>query len=386
MSDNYCVIPVTADCDKISYVDVNKKLEHNNDMLIKFSITRTYRNGLGYPVDIVDRNNVTVTLPSDSHATYHRNELIVELTIRFTSDVNFNLNDPSNAERIPPAVAALKDALVAGKPQLTYRGREIVIEYSISDSKLKSTGYNSYFDDLDIAISRPGYNPKQTVHPYSNVGQNLIMEKLQNEKAFNYVVVINDIHNQFGERYVNINNRVFKVRRTVDYTLKPGVHLFVRDECSISNDFSNRSGAYFFSFEEADKAIPLWPTPALASSFGDALSQKQEELKTVEGEIKLETAKLNLSKTKLEQEAKAREFEYKERLMKLEAENVRLQDELNREKHERDRESQKMKYEYEKRSTERKDASEFMKWLPGLITAITGIVSIIVATQKAKSQ
>ena len=113
--------------------------------------------------------------------------------------------------------------------------------------------------------------------------------------------------------------------------------------------------------------------------------------------IKQRTAELSLEKTSMDAEIKAMEHAAKQRTLELEMEIAKLQDQLQREKVERDRiameekynyerRSQRDKFEYEQRSHQRKDSSEFIKWLPGFLVAVTGVANVIITLMSKKSQ
>lgn len=359
-----------------------------------YSVTRKYRNNLGYPVSIIDRSNIIVTIPPSNFST-GKSELIVEHCINYSDDVNLNWDTVFNEESSVPTIEAIRHIAKTKDINIHVIGHELIIEYSISHQSLSSNGFISYYEDLDIVVTKSSY-AHNTVHPYSAVGQNLVTASSDNADGFYYRVIINDPFNEFGERYINVNGSVFKVRRSVDRSIKPGVYVYSKDECKTDNLYSPGLGTIYYTFNEADKKVPLYTTSQLALSLGDAYYKQEQEIKTKENEAKQRLAELNIRKIEMDSHLKDMEHKYRQEYMDLERENARLKDELDREKVARERESQREKYEYdrktrydkdkyESRSHARKDTTEFMKWLPGIIASILGVANILVMMQKSKT-
>ena len=389
-NDNFTV-PTTSTVDKVVGIATPEYTSGG----FKYTVTRRYRNMLGYPVSVIDRNNMVVVIPSNNIGS-KSNEFVVEMKIGFSKDVNLNLENLYNGEKEPQEITAIKLALKNGEVRTHFDGTEFTIEYIVTGVGFASKGFVAYYEDLDISLAKSGFDHR-VVHPYSALGKSLVIQAYQNEGGWNYIVVINDPYNQHGDRFINISNRIYRIRKTVDYTLKPGVYIYVKDECSAVGDYLNSQEMHFYEFSEADEKVPLWSTPAMAKDFGDAFLTRTEEIKSKEMEIKQRTAELSLEKTSMDAEIKAMEHAAKQRTLELEMEIAKLQDQLQREKVERDRiameekynyerRSQRDKFEYEQRSNQRKDSSEFIKWLPGFLVAVTGVANVIITLMSKKTQ
>lgn len=360
----------------------------------EYTVTTRYRNLLGYPVCIVDRNNIVATIPSSSFSK-GSSELIIEYRLNFSDNVNLNWDTILNEQSSVPAIEAIKAVAKSTDVKVTAIGHEIMIEYVVSHANLSSNAFVVYLDQLDIVVAKSD-RAHNTVHPYSAVGQNLLAAKAINLEGFYYQVIINDPYNEFGERYINVNGSVFKVRRTVDNGNKPGVYVHTKDQCKNSDGYDAEFGTMYYSFTEADDKVHLYSTSHMAASLGDAFYVQEQAVKTMESTAKKNLAELSIKKIELESRLKEMEFKHKQELMTLEGENTRLKDELDREKNLREQATARDKYAYERRSREdkdlyeqrslvRKDVNEFVKWLPGILGGIIAAANIIIALQKAKT-
>lgn len=378
-------LPKTTNVDTVTGLTESNRTGRSNT---SYTITQSYRNNLGYPICIIDRSNVVVTLPP---ASYSRgsSEFIIEHRLNFSDNVNINWDTVLNEAASIPTIEAIRSIAKQTTIKTSTIGHEFIIEYTLSHSKLADNGFSVYLEELDIAIAKTEL-AHSTVHPYSAIGQNLVVAGSDNLSGFYYRVVINDPYSEYGERFINVNGAVFKVRRTIDNTIKPGVYVYSKDQCKSDDLYSPDYGTQYYNFNVADKEIGLYGTSHLAASLGDMYIKQEQEMKENESEIKKKMIQLNIQKLELDSKLEQSKFEYKEENLILERENLRLKDELEREKAKRDNSASIDKYEldkrtreqkdfYETRSYERKDMSEFLKWLPTLLTGILAIANLVIA-------
>lgn len=350
------------------------------------TVSMSYYNHLGYSVSVLDINNISTSIPTMTSPTGEP-VFIVEYRIGFTSDVNLNWDTVLNENTTNPTINAIKAIVKDNAVKLSTIGNEYIIEYVIRHSTLSKNNFAIYYSDLNIVLAKTDkvYN---LVHPLSAVGQNLVVTLGENVTGFQYRVIINDPYNEYGERYVNINGAVFKVRRTVDHLIKPGVYVHGNDQCGDNGQFVTGIGNDYYTFAEADQSIPLYGTVHLAASLGDMNYKQTQEIKEQESEVKSRLAELGLKKIEMETKLKNMEYKHKTDQMKLEAENLRLKDELEREKQLREEQANRAKHEYEsqaredkayyeRRSYERKDTNELLKWIPAVLTGVLTIATMI---------
>lgn len=385
------ILPICSSVKTVSGVTEPSTHGRSNTM---FTVTRKYRNTLGYTVCIIDRNSIVVSLPPSVNSRGN-SELIVEYRINVSDNVNLNWDTVLNEASSIPTIVALQTLAKTTGVKVSNMGSEFIVEYTITHAEFAKNNFNVYYDDLDIVIVKTEH-AHTTVHPYSIIGQDLVTSKDVNPAGFYYRIIINDPFGDFGERFINVNGSVFKVRRTVDKSVKSGVYVFSNDKCNEDSLYEIGRGDKYYTFDEADEKVSLYGTSHLAESLGDLHYKREQLIKGMESEAKHRLAELNIHKLDLETKLKNMEHRHKQEYMKLELENVRLKDELDREKMYRDQKQQREKYEYdsrsredkdhyERRSYERKDTAEFLKWLPTILTAIMAVANLIVAAQKSKT-
>lgn len=392
MSDNL-TLPYIADVDSVNPINEYSPKGRGHTSA---GTSLHYYNHLGYAMSVIDSNNISMTIPTSQSPTGEP-IFIIEYRLNFSSDVNLNWERVLNEKSNEPTVEALK-AIVKNNSntiRLTTMGNEYIIEYTIRHKTLASNDFALYYSDLNILLAKAdkSYNK---VHPLSSVGQSLILNSTENLTGFQYRIVINDPYNQYGERYVNVNGCVFKVRRTVDQSIKPGVYIHSKDECIDNGAYVGGISNTFLDFAEADERVPLFGTVHLAASLGDVNYRQTQEIREKEAAVKEKLASLNLKKIEMESKFKDMEYARKQEIMVLEQENLRLKDELDREKQLREDRAQQAKHEmenhsrlldaqtredkayYEARTYARKDANEFLKWVPAVLTGILTIVTLVV--------
>lgn len=353
------------------------------------TVQRSYKNGLGYPVTLVDRDNVEYLIHPPNAAGSITHEFRVVETISFSSSsVNINTTSLLNAINNSPKANAINKSLeqtLARKASFSQMNDKttIIVEYILSANTFAQRRHAVYLEDLDITLCRQGAD-YHVVHPYSAIGQSLIVQHAHNENGFNYVVLINDPDGVFGTRYINIANRVFRVRTTKDRSMRPGVYVYAKGGQIDLEDYSERELVEEFTFADADAKVPLFKTPSLAKDFGDAHLSRLEEVKIKEAELKKMKAELELEKAMLDGTLKTQEAEFKKEQLEQQMRMKQLEDELFREKLWRDKAQQDYKYQQDMNTMNRKDTHEFLKMLPGIVTSVLGIVTLILQI-KAKT-
>lgn len=256
--------------------------------------------------------------------------------------------------------------------------------FAISDSVLERYGGIHYLRDLNIVLASESFHDEM-VHPLSNNAIDQALDTI-NESSFTYSIMINDPQSNGQPYYINLNGQVFELQPTKDVNLGNVVKLnWKKPNRSVesiyvgtTNDIDLNKYGLFKSYQEAD-------------NYGQRLEllRQQIDLDILKGKAELENNKLNSTREtleiKLESErqtsalkiaelsAKLEEnrikFEQAMRARDIENENLRRDNDYAYERHIRDIENMRMKDYYDQRSHERKDSSEFVKWLPTIIGA-----------------
>lgn len=394
------VLPDLIDTDSVKGLDDNSQL---NVFRSDFSIQRYYKNGLGYPVILVDRDNIEYLIYPPNGAGSITHELVIIETISFSSNsVNINTNSVLNAIEYSRKAKVMHNSLEKINTRRTHQVQyhdktTITIEYSLTADTFTRKRYAVYLGELDVTICKQGYD-YQVVHPYSPIGQSLIIQNSHNENGFNYVVLINDPEGVFGPRYINIANRIFRVKTTKDRSTKPGVYIYTKGGQVDLNDYSEKDLVEEYTFAEADEKVPLFKTATLAKDFGDAQLSRQEEIKSQETEVKRKEAEVRikeaelkkmkaeveLEKAMLDGKLKTQEAQFKKEQLEQQMRMKNLEDELDRAKMARERMQQEFKHQADMNNINRKDTHELLKIIPAIATAILGVVTLILQI-KAKA-
>lgn len=367
-------LPMTDNITDIEDISRTKRRGGVNEYA--FEITKSFKNHLTFPVVLIDRNNFAMELPSQQRSNSGNRDLVVDVTMIFASDVVLDVHHILDGvdEKSPKELQLFKRSLNNNQLQISYDRRKITFSYCVNEFLLRRNHYQVYLDQLDMVVCKKGFD-EDVVHPYSLSGQALLVA--QKVDILSYHILINDPDEVFGDRYANINGMTYKVPSTVDSTVKPGVYVYA--------NHLGEDGTRFYSFEDADELVPLFPTVTLADQaekrnedfkirqeektlkFKEELMDKEQELTKLKNDISLaEMARKNEHEEKMfalkqqESQLKQMELEYK-RLSAVE--NQRLSE---------------LKYDLEVRQANRKDTSDFFKWLPAVATGILALLGVFI--------
>lgn len=372
---------------------LSKKLDEDTFNSNPIDIQARYFNGLPYPVTIVLRSGVKFTIPPSQHR--HIKNFVISFKVTLGPDVNIDVNSLCNDSS--PESAMLVDIFSNGGFQRMGRWQCAEIQYGVTKEELDQMGSVLYLSNLDIVVARlnPSYVP---YHPYSEAGirKRLVAEDpdINTHGRFGYRIEIVDNCQRFGQRFININNEVFKLLPERDPDRRDGVYRYstgpVNGDTSLTSPVSQ-----FFSFEEAEQELGLFRTFVEAKTLGDVVANRKKELDEYALSIKEEEARLKHEKLEREEafekhrrsleearlrdddERRQKEHNWKLREQEYQERAALLKEEIARLEHQRNLASMERKDYYDERSHNRKDSSEFIKYLPTLVTTIAAIVATI---------
>lgn len=267
----------------------------------------------------------------------------------------------------------------------------------------------SYIPEVDLQVTMYGSVLKEYPHPRSREG--VIIEDFRRQKTnllqpgFSINVIDNASIQQV--RFIFSAKRIIEIPSNKDITKEDGVYTtFVRP---------GRNGVLvaeveFYTFEEAEKTIGLFPTRELAISNGNP------EIINTQEEIKLRTSLRDLQHKqemeKIEHERVVAQMKREVEMMKHELEMYRnvQQSEITKTSHKLEKKSKKsavklekksrkskaeeldrsleaarIKSHYEEQSLKRKDTSEFLKFLPLVFGAGFAVYGAIQASRKERN-
>lgn len=251
------------------------------------------------------------------------------------------------------------------------RDVKCVIEHVFTDKELAATDGIFYHDELDC-LFKFGEDPFDIPHPHTPAGRQLTSEEagkvLHDQHGFVFWVEIIDNLGKYGDRYLPICNKIFKIPARTDKNRPDGLYI-VSSKPTNGKINPNEVTSSFSPLEEAEKELGFYRSHEEALAHGDMAGLRKRELAELEHTRAIEREQFQLSKQRFEAELE----EKNRRLRELEADRAvqtRAMEELS-ERQEHLLKMQKMQMEdfYSRRSAERKDASEFIKFLPTILAA-----------------
>lgn len=254
------------------------------------------------------------------------------------------------------------------------------VDYFIPSTRIRELGGVFYLEQLDILISTMANN-RMGPHPFSRLSKHIQQRDqhdLVSETAgFFYRLRFVDNEGTYGTHYVNINGVAYAVRPVQDTNSKSGIYHYVP-----SVDNPTLTHTTYKTIEEGIVEYDLYKTREEAITHGNVKESQKQWLKERELEIEKERMERNremaelkaeheLKMTRLKNDHALDEAERQREMFRLQKEKDQLKDELEyRHLHRKDR--------YEARSASRRDTSDIIKAIPVVLTAVAGVVGVIV--------
>lgn len=358
----------------------------------------SYLNGLSDAVTIVQRSGLAFTVPAASDR--NERDFVIRVSNSFSRGVNIDGHYLLNGvtENSPVELQKIQEAL--NRRNLYNRGREeFCLDYLVSRETLQKRGGSIYLVELDIVVSilTPNHVP---LHPFSDVGMRAqLLESdpaVNSPKYFGMNIRIVDNNGRFGDRFINVSGQIYKVVALKSSKLRDGVYM--TSSAAVDGDYDVcPPSCQRYSFEEADAELKLFRTVDEAKTLGDIAAATDRELKELqaklrreEHEFKLERLRredeLDIAKRAYEREKLEFETDMAQRLarqklreLELDEQKAELDAMRRREDHLRTMEAMARKDLYESRSYQRKEFSEYIKYVP---VVIAGLASIFLAIKK----
>lgn len=344
----------------------------------------SYINNLCAPVTIGWRSGFKFSLPPEPSMT-SRN-LIIRVEIIVSRIVKNDIQRVLSAvdENSTSELKAMREAFNLQLQENTYGGANIVLDYPISMDILKEYGKTVYLNDLDCVISLESLE-NTPHHPYSVEGQKQrILENsnlITDQNSFGYSVEIIDNSGRYGDRYLNIGNKVFRVSPRKDTTKQDGVYVLSNN--SVENEYSsNEMTVRHYPYSVAEDLVGLYRTADEAMSFGDISLTRKQTLLTLEHDLLLNKSELQKAKHSYETEALEKQREIELRKADREEYSRNLEDMRKRSERDLELERLRLKDHYEKKSYERKEAAEIIKYVPAIITGAIAIFTVMMGIKK----
>lgn len=365
-----------------------------------FRLEREYLNGLPIPVTVIDRTNLKLTFPPEHLLGVSHFIIRVRLLIRKDIPIDIHGLKAQN----DPGLSCFAELVEKGQSFNRFHHVLYGLDYHISQQDLEKNGGSVYLRNLDTVLSVLDriYAPH---HPLSHAGlhtQQLIEHPQVNEtSSFGYGIKIVDKHQRFGPRWINLNNRVFKIPVSTDPHCDDGVYLTSSGLVDGDHRYPQPT-TQRFRFEQADEALRLYKSAESAHTHGDVFAEKEQRLKEAvmaqkEQEQRLKEREQVIKEAMLERqrEAEERKHELEKQRHRLEQERLdeearrkreearyqervsRLKEELADLEHRRKREYIKDRERFERAEHRRKESSEWTKLLPIIATGILSLAAVL---------
>lgn len=247
-----------------------------------------------------------------------------------------------------------------------------------------------YIEDLNLLVQRAGGKEIQP-HPLSTpeLKKAWINSIESNPADWSFGIEMNDHSGDVAPKFINVNGHVEKIFPSYDKTRPEGIFTRMVNKGNSAEQVINKS------YELTEwKEAGLYATHEEALTGGNAKLLHELKLKEAEERV-LKLAAENAAKS---QQLKGEEFDYKRALLKREEEISHLQHTLEQVK----LDAAQMKAEADKiksirddffaqqeayrkaKGDDRRDASEFMRWAPGIMVGIIGITVGIIKSMAAE--
>lgn len=253
-----------------------------------------------------------------------------------------------------------------------------------------------YFEDIDYVIS---LKPDGWLHPniQSKLHDPYTKDFDGQETSIKFELV--DYNNFYGDSFINVNGSVHKVVATNKRNRTEGLYIYFN---SVMKDGQYRSSdlAYIPLNKIIDSSWRLHPSYQDAAILGDYKHQREElkqQLREKREEeilqLKHEVELAKQENVRIKEEHRKKEAEDDMRKSKAEADLLEAkrilaaeQDRWSREKaelvHQHNMERSKLEHQLELRALDRKDSSETLKWVLGIVSTLFSLAAMFMSRSK----
>lgn len=332
----------------------------------------TYINHLAVPLTVGWRSGLKFTLPPQP-SMFNQN-LIIRVEIRVSHSVKIDMQRTLSVvgEESTAELKALREALALQMKGPSYGDATFTLDYPLSLEDLQNYGGTVYYNELDCLISLLALD-QAPPHPYSVAGRNQQLIETsalgQDGCGFGYSIDLVDSAGRYGDRYINIGGKIYRIPAVSDPTRRDGIYVISNApvQGALGGD---KPVVKHYPFEGADSTLGLYRTAEEAEQLGDASLARKLELAELEHQLivnkrELLDAKHTHERELLDKDRELKQLQRQRELDALELQRVREREELER---------QRVKDLYEDRSYRRKDSSEALKFIPSIVVGIGAVL------------
>ncbi len=276
----------------------------------EYRFTSEFINKTRFDLGIVNRQGIHTRLPAKHHVPLQEQCLYVRQVSSPKYSIESYVDDKYSVDDLGPdletsrwSASHSQHAELKAIQYGPHRYRESSVIHTITEADIINGGYSVYLVNLDILVYviTPN-NAMSPVHPFSRLGSiaNVYSETMFQSDKFGpygqtgiiYGLKIVDRNGAFGDRFLNFNDRVVRVvaERNVTVELRDGVYRTVNAGVMSSNDGQVQLETDYFTFEEADRLLPIYKSYDEAVSFGkpeDVYRRKIEQDKNEQSMLRL---------------------------------------------------------------------------------------------------
>ena len=373
---------------KVSFAQNQTEADDLHATFKPIKINYSYFNYTGGDITIVDRSNMKFTIrPVASGGTRFGHGIMVVKNYVFHDTVIIDEITLSN--ELSQDQQMLRKAF-ANRRRISPNESAVDIVYTLSPEAFREFDECVYISELDIVITRNAND--KVVHPYSESGLVLsnhpeTMKDFTSGIGFKWVT-----HKYLKETfYLNLCGAVIAVSSIQDLHMEEGFYVYTKgmDEESATRlvrmSLDEAVDKYGLTRSLYDAQTALSAEARIAQDVDFLKGEQKKEILEREHQVKLAQAdttekslmakleemarkqELDRETHQTEMDKRTREHEQFIMKLKLDVEKSTREMEVFREKLRREEESNRRKDYYEDVSYKRKDSSELIKWLPGII-------------------
>lgn len=291
-------------------------------------------------------------------------------------------------------INAFKEAFFIQYEHSRFKNMRIVIDCVVDQNDIREYRH-LYVSNRDLVLSM---DPAECApdHPFSKKAllQERYKELTNNACGVGFSIDIVDNKGDFAPRYLFAAKRLFKIHPFEDKTRESGVYLGVTDFDSSGKLVVE---TIHLALEEACDRIGLYKTREEAISAGDIKALRSEELSKLSHEISLKNLELQcllqenkeyhekLKAQTIEKEfyVKQATLQLEEKLKRIEQENKLMEAELQKWKAKYDKQKLELEDYYSRKQYERKDNSDWFKFVSGVVMGVLGLATFFFKFKKA---
>lgn len=281
------------------------------------------------------------------------------------------IREDSNSE-----LAAMKQSIELQSSKSRHGGTLITVDYPVTIEELKKYGGALYYSEIDQVVAL-GNSDNVPLHPYSEKGRSMYSEDVHGSRSVGFVYNLEIIDNsgRLGIRYVNINGNIYPLQPKADYGRRDGI--YVRTAGHLDEYGNPSSSMRRVSFETAANDLGIFNSYEDAETLGDPdrshtreLAAEQRETQRLKVELSRHQHERELDKLQRDEERQRNEDERARQA----ADFARMREETS---YALDLRRIETKDRFEERSYVRKDSTEVIKALPGVIVGLGAIAMAV---------